>query len=635
MSTVVAVPGSASAAGGVFAPKTDYPVGRNPRAIAVGDFTGSGRTDLAVANAGDDTVSILLGRGDGTFAPQVTYPTGPGPTSIAVADLDGDGRLDLAVTEQDAAGVSVLLGNGDGTFRAPREFPTGPNPDAVAVGDFTGTGRLDLAVASLGAQRVELLRGNGDGTFQAPVGYPTGTNSNPASIGLADLDGDGRLDLAVADDGIGTASVFLGNGDGTLGPRADFPVGGVPVSLAVADLDGDGHPDLALADDDHSALVLRGNGDGTFRPVLAYPAGQLPESIAVGDFTGSGVPDLVLANGDNAAALLRGNGDGTFRAPDFYPTGAGHFSMPDRIAVGRFTGGGRLDVAVTNAQDGTVSVLLNAHRSAVVTTLVSTPNPSAYGSPVTLTDTVCAAPAPGSAGSGSSSDRSSSHSSTSPGSTGSGTADSPPTGTVDFADGGRALGSAALAPGGGAGCAQARLVWSRPRPGTHTVTARYSGDGSHLPGPPETLEHRVTCARTVTEADGPVLATAPSTCLIDAHVDGPVLVPPGAALYVGGSTVDGGIDADGAAGVELCGSAVGALRIAGTTGPVVVGAPEQGCAADRIDGPAVFDGNRGGTEVAGNTITGPLDCARNTPPPVNGGSANSVAGPRTRECAAL
>ncbi|MFJ4189599.1 FG-GAP repeat domain-containing protein [Kitasatospora sp. NPDC089509] len=365
MGTVAALPGGAAAARpGVFAPKTDYPVGHNPRGVATGDFTGGGRTDLVVANAGDGTVSVLLNDGAGGFAPQRTFPAGAGPTSVAVGDLRGIGVRDLVVADQDDSVVSVLLGNGDGTFQPARTFPTGSHPDAVALGDFRGTGTLDLAVANLGDfgdGSVSLLLGNGDGSFQPARTFPTGANSNPASIALADFGGSGHLDLAVALDGVSEVAVFPGNGDGTLGTPTDYWVGGVPVSVAVGDLRRDGRLDLVLADAEQSAKVLLGNGDGTFGPVHAYPAGSGPVSVTVGDFTGRGRDDLALATGDNSVALLRGRGDGGFRAPEFYPTGSGHYSTPDRVVAGRFTGGRAPDLAVTNAQDDTVSVLLNRH----------------------------------------------------------------------------------------------------------------------------------------------------------------------------------------------------------------------------------------------------------------------------------
>ncbi len=121
-----------------------------------GTSPASGKLDLAVANANDNTVSILIGNGDGTFRPAVERPVGlnypgeNGPDAMVAGDFNGDGRLDLAIANYNSGTVSILLGNGDGTFRPPVDYSTGldTTPDAIAVGDFNGDGRLDLAVAS-------------------------------------------------------------------------------------------------------------------------------------------------------------------------------------------------------------------------------------------------------------------------------------------------------------------------------------------------------------------------------------------------------------------------------------------------------------------------------------------------------
>src|SRR5678815_2402226 len=122
--------------------------GGGPLAIAVGDLDGDGKTDLVVANADSNTVSVLLGNGDGSFKPQVAYASGNDPQSVALGDFDNDGKPDIIVANRGSGTVSLLSGNGDGTFRPQRVFAAGFGPDADAPGDFAGNGRLDLAAVS-------------------------------------------------------------------------------------------------------------------------------------------------------------------------------------------------------------------------------------------------------------------------------------------------------------------------------------------------------------------------------------------------------------------------------------------------------------------------------------------------------
>src|SRR5262245_16260891 len=140
-----------------------------PESVAVGDFNGDGRLDLAVANYGSNNVSVLVGNGDGTFQTARNFPAGDRPFSVVVGEFNGDGRLDLAVansTTGDIGGVSVLLGNGDGSFQSARGFATGARPQSVAVGDLNGDSIPDLAVGNLFSSNVSVLLGNGDGTFR-------------------------------------------------------------------------------------------------------------------------------------------------------------------------------------------------------------------------------------------------------------------------------------------------------------------------------------------------------------------------------------------------------------------------------------------------------------------------------------
>jgi len=124
-------------------------VGTNPNGAAVGDFNVDGKLDLAVANAGSKTVSILLGKGDGTFQAPMNF-SAPAPQSIAVGDFNNDRRPDLAVVNMGTNSVSIFLGNGNGTFRAQATYTTGDSPNSIAVGDFNNDGHLDMAVINGG-----------------------------------------------------------------------------------------------------------------------------------------------------------------------------------------------------------------------------------------------------------------------------------------------------------------------------------------------------------------------------------------------------------------------------------------------------------------------------------------------------
>jgi hypothetical protein len=190
----------------------------NPGVIAVGDFNGDGIPDLAVANSAGSTVTIMLGNGDATFtAAAISMGTSCVPWAVAVGDFNGDGIQDLSVLCYNGD-LDVLLGNGDGTFRI-ESGPTTNEGNAIAVGDFNGDGIQDLAISSAGSDSLQVFLGNGDGTFTAAANSALGGSVSPLSITVADFNGDGIQDLAVAGSlpgGPASVAVLLGKGDGSL-----------------------------------------------------------------------------------------------------------------------------------------------------------------------------------------------------------------------------------------------------------------------------------------------------------------------------------------------------------------------------------------------------------------------------------
>jgi hypothetical protein len=302
--------------------------GNNPRDIHVADLNGDGHLDFVAQGGLSSSISVYLGNGNGTFQPMVTY-TGPHFTgSVVLNDINHDGHLDLVVSGFNNT-VDILLGKGDGTFSntsAGGSSYAGVGPTVVAVSDFDGDGTLDIAVASHNG--IGILRGLGNLTYQAPSEFPVGPFPyNPA---IGDFNADGHIDFAVAT----TAGIALlfGNADGSLRAADAYDVGYQVTSAASGDFNGDTIPDIAVGVSGFAPRILLGTGDGTFTitPDQAQPTSNINtlSTTSVGDINGDHKLDLLISQGN--AYLELGNGDGTFGA-------LSAFSVPGVSATSFFT----------------------------------------------------------------------------------------------------------------------------------------------------------------------------------------------------------------------------------------------------------------------------------------------------------
>lgn len=272
------------------------PLGSSLRTVVAQDFNSDGRLDIAISNYNAHIVHVLLGNGDGSFQTPSAYATGNNPQAMSTGDFNGDGRPDLVTVSESTASVYVLLCNANGTLQGAVQYPCGPQPRYVTVGDFNGDHRADVAVAVFGNSTVAVLLGNGNGTLQAASSIQM---SSPASyIGCADFDRNGRLDLAVML-WSGTLSVMLGNGNGTFNPPMNYGTGFG--NIGIADVDGDARLDIVLTE---QRVVMRGSGSGGFEtPMsLAMNGGQF---VAFGDFDRDGRLDIAMDGGAANVLLQR------------------------------------------------------------------------------------------------------------------------------------------------------------------------------------------------------------------------------------------------------------------------------------------------------------------------------------------
>jgi len=252
----------------------------DPSSVVVADFNGDGFLDLAVANQGDNSVSLFRGNGDGTFTEFPGSPFKPPNTgtvleaapiamvsanfrnrTFSTATITSAPEVDLAIVNKTSNSVSILLSSVDQAgnvtlTEAPNSpFSVGTTPVAIATGDLDADGVPDLAVVNQGDNTVTVLLGSGnlDGTFAQATGSPLATAATPAGVVIANFANGTVPDIAVTNSGSSTVGVYLGLGSGTFANRIELNTPAGPTALIASTLTSSGLPDIALVSQDPAA----------------------------------------------------------------------------------------------------------------------------------------------------------------------------------------------------------------------------------------------------------------------------------------------------------------------------------------------------------------------------------------------
>ncbi len=336
-----------------------YDVGVHPRAIAVADVNRDGHMDVAVANSGEATVTVLFGDAAGQLRGPVALAAGPEPSDVDAIDLDRDGDIDLVVANHETPLVTVLLNDGRGRFSpAPGSpFDTGARPHVhgLAIGDFDGNGWPDVAVESADTREVRVVLGGERGLAAA---IPVAVGTMPYSrLGVGQVSGDDHPEVLVPGHRDHTVR-FIESAGGVLREAAwTIRLAAQPWMVVGGDVNGDRRDDIVVVETD--GISVWRAGEGGFAPAAGSPFSiQKATEVAVGDLDGDGAADVAVGpwDGDEVTVLVnRVTAERRIRMCE----------KPHGLAIADLNGDGRGELLATCTSTNKLAVTsLAAHREA-------------------------------------------------------------------------------------------------------------------------------------------------------------------------------------------------------------------------------------------------------------------------------